>query len=368
MNASETCKTEVDSIVERKKMTIGKKEWKLPLLQGGMGVGISLGNLAGAVAKEGGVGIISAAHPGYREPDFYENSLEANKRAIHSEMEKARKIAPDGIIGYNIMVAMNHYEEYVKEIVKAGADIIVSGAGLPANLPAYTEGSDVALAPIVSTEKSAKVILKYWDKKYKRTADVLVVEGPSAGGHLGFTPEQLTRFTPKAYDEEVKKVLGVVRQYEEKYQRHISVVLAGGIYTHEDYKHAMSLGVDAVQVASRFVTTEECDADERYKQAYIQAKQEDLMIVESPVGMPGRAIKNALMEKVAGGTRVPPIHCLNCIHTCHPATTPYCITDALIHGAKGELEDALLFCGEKACEAKKIETVKEVVASFRFFE
>lgn len=354
--------------MERKTFTIGKKEVKVPLLQGGMGVGISLGGLAGAVAKEGAVGIISAAHPGYREPDFYQNSIEANKRAIHSEMKKARAIAPDGIIGFNIMVAMNHYEEYVREIVKAGADIIVSGAGLPADLPAYTKDSGVAIAPIVSTEKSAKVILKYWDRKYKCTADLLVIEGPWAGGHLGFHPDQLSTFTRESYDEEVRKILAVVRKYEEKYGHKIPVVLAGGIQNHDDYVHAMSLGVDGIQVATRFVTTVECDADERYKNAYIRAKKEDIEIVKSPVGMPGRAIHNALMDKVASGVRVPAVRCLNCIHTCNPATTPYCITDALIHAAKGELDEALLFCGGMAYEADHIGTVKEVIDSFRFFE
>lgn len=354
--------------MEKKTFAIGKKEVKVPLLQGGMGVGISLGSLAGAVAKEGAVGIISAAHPGYREPDFYQNPVEANKRAIHAELKKARSIAPDGIIGFNIMVAMNYYEEYVHEIVKAGADIIVSGAGLPADLPAYIEGSSVAIAPIVSTEKSAKVILKYWDKKYKRTADLLVIEGPLAGGHLGFRLKQLEEYTPEWYDEEVKKILAIVRQYEEKYGHKIPVVLAGGIRNHEDYVHAMSLGVDGIQVASRFVPTVECDADEKYKNAYLQAQAGDIEIVKSPVGMPGRAIHNQLMDKVGSGQRVPAKKCLNCIHTCNPATTPYCITDALIHAAKGELDDALLFCGGKAYEADHIGTVKEVIDSFRFFE
>lgn len=354
--------------MEKRTFAIGKKEVKVPLLQGGMGVGISLGNLAGAVAKEGAVGIISAAHPGYREPDFYQNPVEANKRAIHAELKKARSIAPNGIIGFNIMVAMNYYEEYVHEIVKAGADIIVSGAGLPADLPAYIEGSSIAIAPIVSTEKSAKVILKYWDKKYKRTADLLVIEGPLAGGHLGFRLKQLEEYTPEWYDEEVRKILVIVRQYEEKFGHKIPVVLAGGIRNHEDYVHAMSLGVDGIQVASRFVPTVECDADEKYKNAYLQAQVGDIEIVKSPVGMPGRAIHNQLMDKVGAGERVPAKKCLNCIHTCNPATTPYCITDALIHAAKGELDDALLFCGGKAYEADHIGTVKEVIDSFRFFE
>lgn len=351
--------------MKHKPITINGKTLEIPVVQGGMGIGISLGGLAGAVAKEGGAGTISVSQIGYREPDFYTNTLEANKRAIHKEMKKAREIAPKGIIGCNIMVAMNHYEENVKEIIAAGADFIVSGAGLPVKLPAYTKGSDIAIAPIVSTEKSANVILKYWDKKYGRTADFVVIEGPKAGGHLGFTKEQLEEYDGAAYDAEIRKIIAVIKRYEEKYATEIPVVVGGGISNREEAVHAMELGADAVQVASRFVTTKECDADEKYKQAYIDAGKEDIIIVKSPVGMPGRAIRNPFMERIATEGRIPPKQCLNCIHTCNPAETPYCITDALIQAAKGNTDNALLFCGAKAYEAKKMETVKEVMDSFR---
>ena len=343
---------------------IGKKQVKVPIIQGGMGVGISLGGLAGAVAKEGGAGTISAAQIGFKEPDFYVNTVEANKRAIHKEMQKARAISPDGIVGVNLMVAMNDYEIYAREAIAAGADFIVSGAGLPVDLPAYTADSGIAIAPIVSTQKSAHVILKFWDKKYKKTADFIVIEGPMAGGHLGFHKDQLEEFTSDNYGEEVKRIITVVRNYEEKYKKKIPVILAGGIYNHADYDRAFSLGADGVQIATRFVTTEECDADERYKQTYIQAKKEDIVIVESPVGMPGRAIQNSFLDKVKSERRIPPTKCLRCIHTCNPATTPYCITEALIHAAKGETDQALLFCGGNAYKAKKMETVKKVIDYF----
>ena len=343
---------------------IGKKQLKVPIVQGGMGVGISLGRLAGTVAKEGGAGTISAAQIGFKEPDFYENPIEANKRAIHKEMKKAREISPEGIVGFNLMVAMNDYETYVREVIAAGADFIVSGAGLPVDLPAYIKDSDIAIAPIVSTQKSVRVILKFWDKKYKRTADFIVIEGPMAGGHLGFHKDQLEEFTTELYAEEVKNIIAVVHKYEEKYEKKIPVVLAGGIYDHFDYKRAFLLGADGVQIATRFVTTEECDAAQPYKQAYIQAKKEDIVIVKSPVGMPGRAIRNLFLEKVESEGRIPPTKCLRCIHTCNPAETPYCITEALIHAAKGEVENALLFCGARAYEAKTIETVKKVIDYF----
>lgn len=340
---------------------IGDLQVKKPLIQGGMGIGISLSGLAGAVAREGGIGIISTAQIGFREPDFEENPLKANIRAIGSELAKARKIATKGIIGFNIMVAARDYEAHVRAAVAAGADLIVSGAGLPVDLPAFVQGSQAKIAPIVSTEKSAKVILKYWDKKYSRTADLVVIEGPKAGGHLGFTREQLHDFDAPSYDSEVRRILRVIKSYGEKFACHIPVALAGGISNGADVAHAFSLGVDAVQVATRFVTTEECDADIRYKEAYLRAKQEDIQIVKSPVGMPGRAIMNDFMKRIMDGGKCPPKKCLACMKGCKPAETPYCITEALIHAARGEIDKALLFCGADAWKADKIETVREVM-------
>ncbi len=353
-----------------KPLKMGNIEAKLPIIQGGMGVGISLGRLAGAVAKEGGIGVISAAQIGYQEPDFDRNAKEANLRAIKKEYARARALAPDGVIGFNIMVAMRDYEDYVRAAIEAGADIIISGAGLPVDLPKIAKGAQVKLAPIVSTAKSAKVILKYWDKKYKRMPDLLIIEGPCAGGHLGFTRDQLEKYLPgqsqshsAVYDDEVKEILSIVRQYEEKCQCRILTALAGGIKNREQAAHAFALGVDAIQVASRFVTTEECDADIRYKEAYVKAAQEQVTIVKSPVGMPGRAILNPFMERVMSGERIPHGACHRCLDACDPAQTPYCITEALIHAARGEVEEGLLFCGAYAYEADHIETVREVINS-----
>lgn len=345
-----------------KPLKMGNIEAKIPVIQGGMGIGISLGGLAGAVALEGGIGIISAAQIGFKEPDFDADPKTANLRAIKKEYEKARKIASEGIIGFNLMVAMHHYEDYVRAAVEAGADLIVSGAGLPTDLPEIVGDEDVKLAPIVSTVKSARVILKYWDKKYQRIPDLLVVEGPKAGGHLGFSKEMIDAFSdPALYAEEVKKILNEVKGYERKYAAEIPVALGGGIDTPEAVRDAFFLGADAVQVATRFVTTEECDADIRYKESYMKARKEDIMIVKSPVGMPGRAIRNEMIERVERGEQIPHSPCHRCLHRCDPAQIPYCITDALIHAAKGETQDALLFCGAGAYKADRIETVKEVM-------
>ena len=344
-----------------KNLKIGDKITRIPLIQGGMGVGISLGRLAGTVAKEGGVGVISSAQIGYREPDFDRNPAEANLRAIESEMKKAREIAPDGIIGFNVMTALKEHAAHIRAAVKAGADIIISGAGLPTELPALTEGSSTRIAPIVSTDKSANVILKYWDRKYKRTADLVVIEGPEAGGHLGFKKEELEQYTPQSYGEEIRKIIATVKKYGEKYGVEIPVVVAGGIYDHSDVKRVMDLGADGVQVATRFVTTEECDADIRYKEAYIRASKEDIRIVKSPVGMPGRAIMNPFMKKVMDGGKISHSPCHGCLTKCSPTEIPYCITDGLISAVKGDVDNALLFCGAKAYKADKIETVSAVI-------
>ena len=347
-----------------RQLKIGERIAQKSILQGGMGIGISLGNLAGAVAKCGGVGMISAAQIGFREPDFDENTEEANVRAMHQEYEKARQTAPEGVIGFNIMVAMRHYERYVREAVQAGADLIVSGAGLPMDLPALTGKAKTALAPIVSSERSARLILKYWDRKYHRLPDLIVIEGPLAGGHLGFSTEQLIEYMQekkKNFDEEVKRILDAVKEFAEKAQKYIPVALAGGISSREQAEHAFRLGVDAIQVATRFVTTEECDADIRYKRTYLQAQEEDIVITKSPVGMPGRAILNPFLKKIQNGEQIRPEKCHGCLKHCKPAEIPYCITDALIHAAKGEGDEALLFCGAEAWKAQKIQTVEEVI-------
>lgn len=352
-------------MIQSKALKIGDLIASVPIIQGGMGVGISLSGLAGAVAAEGGVGIISTAQIGYREPDFDTNPITANLRAIGKEIQKAKEIAKGGIVGVNIMVATQKYEEYVKAAVAAGVDLIISGAGLPVNLPDIVGKAKTKLAPIVSSVKSAQVILKYWSKKYDRIPDLVVIEGPKAGGHLGFSLEQLN--DPEyieGYDEEIKRIIEYVKQAGNEKGMDIPVVVAGGIYERKDLEHALSLGADGVQMATRFVTTEECDASEAYKQTYIDAKEEDIILVKSPVGMPGRAIRNAFMERAAK-EKVPHGKCHLCVSTCKPGETPYCITDALLNAVKGKVNEALLFCGTNAHRATRLETVKEIMDEFR---
>ena len=269
--------------------------------------------------------------------------------------------------------------------------MIISGAGLPIDMPKFVaeaeaekNGSEAdpdmkkdmnrrhtMLAPIVSSVKSANVICRMWDRKYKAAPDFVVVEGPCAGGHLGFSREQLTEYgvdtehvsetyKKEDYEKEIRGIITTVKEFAEKYKKDIPVITAGGIFDHEDVLRQMELGADGVQVATRFVTTEECDAPQAYKQAYLDAEEEDIVIVKSPVGMPGRAIRNEFLNRVQNG-KIPVTHCFRCLEHCNPADTPYCITRALICAAEGKLQAALLFCGSNACRCKKIETVPQVM-------
>lgn len=347
-----------------KSLKIGDLEVKIPVVQGGMGVGISLSGLAGNVSACGGLGVISTAQIGWREPDFYEKPFEANFRAIEKEIKKARELAKGGVLGVNIMVATQRYEEYVKSAIKAGIDIVISGAGLPIDLPKYVEGSKTKIAPIVSSLKSLTVICRMWERKYQTAPDLVVIEGPKAGGHLGFSREELETVTDEAYDDVIVSIIEKVKEYSEKFSKKIPVVVAGGIYERKDMEHVMKLGADGVQMGTRFVTTKECDADEAYKQSYIKAKKEDIKIVQSPVGMPGRAILNPFLEKVKT-EKCKIKHCYQCIVTCDKKTIPYCITEALVNAAEGRVDEGLLFCGENAYRADKIETVAEIMEEFR---
>lgn len=342
-----------------KPLKIGELTAPFPVIQGGMGVGISLSHLAGTVAACGGVGILSAAQIGFREEGFEKDPIGTNLKAIKKEICKARKIANGGIIGINIMVATQRYEEYVKAAVESGVDLIISGAGLPVDLPELVEGSKTKIAPIVSTVKSAKVICKMWGRHYHRVPDLVVIEGPKAGGHLGFSRKQLEIFTPEVYDQEIRQIIELVKEYEKKYQKRIPVVVAGGIFDREDFLHALELGADGVQMGTRFVTTYECDAAEEYQKAYINVSKENIVLVDSPVGMVGRAVGNTFA--LAEGKKEPVKKCYQCIKTCNPGDTPYCITNALVKAAKGETENALVFCGENAWKCDKIEHVGDIL-------
>lgn len=341
-------------------LVIGDLVAKVPVIQGGMGVGVSLSGLAGAVAKEGGIGIISTAQIGYREPDYEKNPLEANLRAVTSEIKKAKENSCGGIVGVNIMVATKYYEKYVEAACEAGIDLIISGAGLPIELPQLTEKYNVKIAPIVSSAKSASVILKMWERKNNRVADLVVIEGPKAGGHLGFKPNEVLDITDEEYKKEILAIIDVVKEYANKHNCKIPVVVAGGISDANKVSEMMELGADGVQVASRFVTTYECDAAQEFKDAYLNAKEEDVIIVKSPVGMPGRAIRNKFIEETKNGLK-PITRCYQCLKGCKAKDIPYCITKALVNSVKGNVDEGLIFCGADVWKQNKMQSVKEVI-------
>ena len=327
-------------------LTLGGKPLQVPILQGGMGVGVSLGGLAGAVAACGGMGCISTADAGYREPDFARDPAAANHRALTAEIQKAKAIAGGmGLVAINAMVATRDYADAIRTAV--AADIVGD--------------ADVAIAPIVSSARAAKLILRRWAKAFDRTADFVVIEGCKAGGHLGFAEEDLLADRCQTLDEILPGVLAEVKPYEEQYGHAIPVFVAGGVYTGADMAHFTKLGAAGVQLATRFIPTYECDASQTYKDVLLAAKPEDVRIIHSPVGMPGRALNTPLVQALAEGKRFPPKHCARCLKTCDPAAVPYCITHALIEAVKGNVDEGLFFCGENVGRLDRMRTVRELM-------
>lgn len=341
---------------------IGNLTLKMPIIQGGMGVGISLSRLASAVANEGGIGVISSAGLGLLYRDFSTDYLKASIYGLKEELRKARE-KTDGIIGVNVMVAMSNFADMVKTAIQEKADVIFSGAGLPLNLPSFlTAGSATKLVPIVSSARATRIICEKWKTLYNYLPDAVVVEGPKAGGHLGYKEDQINNEN-FALEKTIPEVVSVVRSYNE--EKKIPVFAAGGIYTGEDMSTIMDLGASGVQMGTRFVTTEECDASDAFKQAYINADEKDIEIIKSPVGMPGRAIGNDFIERVRNGETQPKKCVCHCIKTCDISKSPYCIVMALYNAFKGNLDRGYAFAGSNAFRAKRIETVKEIFSSIK---
>jgi nitronate monooxygenase len=342
-----------------KQFIVGDKIAKLPIVQGGMGVGISLASLAAAVANEGGIGVISAAGVGmfdWETQDFNYN----NVNGLRKEIRKAKTMT-DGLLGVNIMVALSNFGDLVKASIEEDIDYIFAGAGLPLNLPEFiNESTNTKLVPIISSGRAAKIITKNWLRKYDYLPDAFVLEGPEAGGHLGFKIEDLENpaFQLKKL---LPEVLEALTPYEKDKGRKIPVIVAGGIYDGADIHYYLNNGASAVQMATRFVTTTECDASDNFKQTYLEAKKEDIVIIKSPVGLPGRAISNPYLDDVKNGLKHPFTCPYDCIITCKKEQAPYCITLALINAKKGKMRNGFAFAGSNAYKAKKIISVKELI-------
>jgi nitronate monooxygenase len=342
------------------KLVIGDLAIRIPIIQGGMGVGISLSGLSSAVANQGGVGVIAAAMPGIHEPDITTNSDAANIRALTREIRKAQQLT-QGVLGVNIMVALTNYADMVRTAIAEKIDIIFSGAGLPLDLPGFlTPGAKTKLAPIVSSARAAKIICKKWLARFNYLPDAFVVEGPKAGGHIGFKPDQIED-PDFSLEHLVTEVIDTLKPIEAENDRKIPVIAAGGIYTGKDIHDFIHMGAAGVQMGTRFVATDECDADTAFKQAYVDSKKEDMVIIQSPVGLPGRVVRNDFIDAVNNGGKKPfkcPFHCLR---TCEPDKSPYCIAIALGNARKGRLKHGFAFAGQNAYRVDKIIPVKELM-------
>lgn len=342
---------------------IGNKKIEVPIIQGGMGIAVSLSGLASTVANEGGVGVISCAGLGLIYPkipnNYFKNCIWGLKEEIRKTREKT-----NGIVGVNIMVALSNFSDMVRTSISEKIDIIFSGAGLPLDLPLYlTSESKTALVPIVSSSRAAQIICNKWNNSYNYLPDALVVEGPKAGGHLGFKKNQLEDEN-YSLEKLIAEIIFITDQYKAK--KNIPIIAAGGIYTGEDIYRFIKLGASATQLGSIFVTTKECDASNIFKQVYINSSKEDIVIIDSPVGLPGRAINNEFIQKVDKGIERPRTCPFHCIKTCNYTLSPYCIIKVLYNAAKGNMKKGYAFAGTNAYLAKEITTVKEIFERLKF--
>jgi NAD(P)H-dependent flavin oxidoreductase YrpB (nitropropane dioxygenase family) len=345
-------------------LRIGNFETKVPIIQGGMGVGISLSGLASAVANVGGIGVIATAGIGQLEPDSHTNFNEANNRALRKELARTRA-KTSGIIGLNIMVALSDFDDLVQCGVDEKVDVLFLGAGLPIKLPKTLPldalGSlHTKFVPIVSSDRAAELIFKSWAKHFNHVPDAVVVEGPLAGGHLGFKKEDITD-PEHALEKLVPPVISAIKPYEQKFQKSIPVIAGGGIYTGADIYKFMQLGASAVQMATRFVATFECDASDEFKQAFLRCKKDDIIIIDSPVGLPGRAIRCEFLDRIASGQKEPFKCPWKCLRSCDFKNVPYCIAIALTNAKNGDLKDGFAFAGANVYRVNKLVSVKELI-------
>lgn len=347
------------------KLKIGDVVARLPVVQGGMGVGISLSGLASAVANAGGIGVIAANSIGMLDPDYYAKNRDANVIALRREIRKTRE-KTSGIIGVNIMVAVNDFHSLLKVAIEEKVDLVFLGAGLPIRgIPVEDlRSAGVKVVPIVSSARAAGLIFRSWVKRYADIPDAVVVEGPKAGGHLGFKEDQIDD-ADFALENILPEVVAGIKGYEDEWRRTIPVIAAGGIYTGSDIYNVFKLGARAVQLGTRFVATHECDADIRFKEAYVSCRKDDIEIIKSPVGMLGRAIGNSFLKDVASGKKKSHKCVWQCLKSCDIETAPYCLSLALDNARKGLLDKGFVFAGSNAYRVDKIISVKELLKELK---
>ncbi|MDR3347317.1 MAG: nitronate monooxygenase [Helicobacteraceae bacterium] len=357
---------------------IGKHTLKYPIIQGGMGVGISWSNLAGSASAEGALGVVSAIGTGYYQQCRFVNKFSGsrplgtaefyNREATFEIFKDARKICGDAPLGANVLHAINDYPRVIQDVCEAGADVIITGAGLPMNMPEYTaDFPDVALIPIVSSAKALRLIAKRWQQRYKKIPDAIVLEGPLSGGHQGFTYEQCV--DPNYQLENlIKPVVDEARNIA----AHIPVFAAGGIWTHDDIIKFMELGASGAQIGTRFIGTYECDVPQVYKDLLINAKPSDIELLDSPVGYPARGIHTKLLDMIKT-RQAPPVRCVsNCVTPCkrgeEAKAVGYCIADRLSDAIGGKLETGLFFSGSNGYRIDRLISVKELIKKLVYGE
>ena len=362
--------------MERKALKIGKYTITKPIVQGGMGVGISWDQLSGTVSKEGALGVVSSVGTGYYEDKKF--SLKNINEKPYSEtnfycenglkeiFKNARKICGDAPLACNVLYASNDYGRIVTDACAAGADMIITGAGLPTNMPEFTKDyPDVALIPIVSSARALKLICRKW-KRYDRLPDAVIVEGPLSGGHQGFTYEQ-------CYEDEFQLENIVPPIIEEaKNWGSIPIIAAGGVWDKDDIDKFLEMGCAGVQMGTRFIGTFECDAHNNFKDIILAAEEEDIKLFKSPVGLPARGVKTNLQTIIENKT-APKVACIsNCVAPCKQGeeakAVGYCIADRLSDAYMGKAETGLFFTGSNGYRLKKLITVKELIDKLTYGE
>ena len=339
---------------------LGNLEVKIPIIQGGMGVQVSTASLASAVANYRGAGTIASVGLAYGIDEQGIDIVEVSNEALRHEIQEAKRLTR-GVVGVNIMVALSNFEELVRTAAKGHADFIVSGAGLPLKLPEYSEGSSTKLIPIVSSARAADIIMKVWKKRYNRLPDAIVVEGPLAGGHIGFKRADLFGHSAERLEDLFISVLKVAGDYGKARNTLIPVIPAGGIFDGKDMARFLAMGAGAVQMATRFVATFECSVSEKFKAMYLETGNDDVIIIDSPVGMPARAIKNRFTDRLTSGEKIS-FNCrYRCLRTCDPKTAPYCIAKALCNASRGDMDHAVVFAGSNVSRVKRIVSVEELM-------
>ena len=345
---------------ELRPLVIDDLEIPIPIVQGGMGVQVSTAPLAAAVADCGAAGTIASVGLGYGRKENDTDFVGASRAGLREQMRLVKE-ATKGVVGVNVLGALSNYADLARTAVEEKADFLASGAGLPLDLPSFTAGTRTKLVPIVSSARALAIILKAWKKRYDRLPDAVIVEGPLAGGHLGFKRGELAEERPNVLQAVVSEVVRLCEETREACGRRIPVIAAGGVYTGKDIAEFLSLGAAGVQIATRFVATHECSVAKEFKQLYIDSTEQDVLIIDSPVGMPGRAIRTKLIDGVLRGERKPTRCGYRCLRTCNPKEAPYCIAQALFSAVRGDIDNSVVFAGHNVSRVDKIVSVKELI-------